>query len=537
MRSVTRSTRKPVASVTLARPIGNRLAKYLDRGQVLTSSELVERLKHEGASDANARQIISRNSNTNGVWRSEELRLARDERLFAEKQFVGTPAFLIAVGEKLRKTSRQGFARCVIALAKDAVLHRVNVIRLLAAPTEMEMSDNPPRGVLYENELAGLRELGVRLIQRDTALESIVAPGDMDSEELDSLANQGAQQLRYEALLTRILVERLRRQNMLSWNRVELPDVETPYTLFNRQLFSAYGFSYLSPIVRWKEGAASPTPCPVLIDCYHDVCATPQVQSFLQRIERATIRRRRRLPTLGLIAARDFDADAWKLARHHGLMTVSFRQMFGDEALNAMAQVEQLMNGLGRESPADGQRRFEGIAKLLDDLKTNPVIRDLRSIAFEAISALILRSQGFESVELGRIVPWQETTRDVDVFAVRGDELRIIECKAYHRKKSISGEEVRKFFTQTVPALKQWMRQTDRRFSTCTASIWTTGPIGKDAGDTLYKLPRSNGDVWDIRRMSDLYDDIPRNIRERSIQLLESIALTKTDATDNSSES
>jgi hypothetical protein len=526
-----------MASLTWTPSRENRLSKFLGNGQVLTSSELLAELRREGLAPANARQVVSRNSNISGVWRTQNLRLARDERLFAEKRFVGRPEFLVAVGEKLRKTSRQGFARCIIALGKEGVLHRVNVIRLLAATAESERSESASGANSYEKELAGLQELGVQIIQRNTALESLVAPSVLDSESVDLFANWAAQQLRYEALLARILVERLRRQNMLSWNRVDLPDVDKPYTVFNRQLFSAHGFSYLSPIVRWKDGATAPTPCPVLLDCYHGRCALPQVESFLQRIDRATIRRRHKLPTLGLIAARDFDGEAWNLARHRGLMTVSFRQMFGDEALNVMAQVEQLLNGLRREASEDGQLRFQEIAQLLDDLKTNPVVCDLRSIAFEALSGLILRSQGFESVELGRIVPWNDTTRDVDVFAVRDGKLRAIECKAYHRRKSISGEEVRKFFTQTVPALKRWMRKTERLFSTCTASIWTTGPIGNDARDALYELSLPKGDEWDIKRMSDLYDGIPPSIRERSIKLLDSIALTKTDVVDRSIES
>jgi hypothetical protein len=79
-------------------------------------------------------------------------------------------------------------------------------------------------------------------------------------------------------------------------------------------------------------------------------------------------------------------------------------------------------------------------------------------------------------------VPWQQTTRDVDVFGIRGDELHIIECKAYHGKKSISREDVRKFFTETVPALKGWLRTHNRPFERCIAEIWTTGHKGKDVG-------------------------------------------------------
>jgi len=507
---------------------GNRLLSYLCGGRVCTSSELIRHLMSEGVGAVNARQIISRQSNTDGVWRSTHVRLEGGERLFAERSAVGSPVFFKNIGEKLKKTSRHGLARCVAALGTHQVLHRVNVIRLLAVSIGAESTAIGRLAHLYENELAGLRELGARIIQPDTALESIVAPGGLDVADLDAFANLGADQLRYETMLTRILGERLRRQNMLSWNRIDLPDAEKPYTLFNDQLFSAFGFSYLAPLVKWKDKSRKPTPCPVLIDCYHGVCTLAQVESFIQRVERATIRGKQRMPSLGIIAARDFDRDAWQTARHKALMTVSFRQMFGDEALDAMVQVEKLLNGLGHGTANDRQDCFKEMARLIEDLKTNPVITDLRSIGFEALCALILHTRGYQSVEMQRKVPWGNTTRDVDVYGLRDDELYIVECKAYHKRKSIIGSEVKKFFEETVPALKKWMRLNTRHFSKCKAEIWTTGPIGKDAGDTLHQLHRPKTDEWNLTRMSDMHDDIPKAIRTRSIRLLESIALTES---------
>lgn len=516
-------------SMAGAQTVGrNRLGKYLAEGELLTSSELASKLTSDGYSGVNARKLISRYANTNGIWRSEKVRLAKDERLFAHKKRLGTERFLRIVGEKLAETSRQGLARCIQSLVDVLVLNRISVLRLLAVHARPPLSDLPAMAEDYGGELSGMEELGVRAVRRGTPLESIVVPGISESGDLDWLTNLAAQGLRHQVLLTRILVDRFRRENMLAWNHAELPQLDNPYTVFNGHVFSAFGFSYLSPLQRFKEAESKPTPCPVLIDCYDGECSLPQVASFLQRIERATFRAKRRLQALTIIAAADFTNEAWTFSRSRGLMTINFRQIFGDTALDAMAQVESLINSLRNKTVDEAERHFEQMEKLFDDLKTNPIITDLRSIAFEALSALILRCQGFEGVELGRIVPYAKSSRDVDVFGICGDELRIIECKAYSRKRSISGGEVEKFFTETVPALKHWLRATNRHFSRCNASIWTTGPRGKEAGDTLYKLQRPEGDVWDIIRMSDQYDQIPKTIRQRSVKLLEAIAFSKT---------
>ena len=508
----------------------NPLVKFLCDSTVLTSSELINRLKDTGLTDASARQTLRRNCNGTDVWRSEKLRLPKDERLFAMRSTVGEPSFYKNAGEKLKGTTRHGLARCLDALSGRTVLHKVDVMKLLAV-SENGSGPKSPGKRMYEHELAALEEIGVSVIHRHTRLESVAALTDIDGEDADELANIASASVRTEALLTRVLGERLRRQNMCSWNLLELPDAVKPYTTFNGQIFSSFAFSYLSPMVRWKKGSSHPTACPVLIDVHHGLCSPPQIEAFLQRIERATRRGKAVLPYLGIIAAKDFVTDAWTAARKKGLMTVSFRQMFGDEALEAMVQMERLLHALNAgNATSDAEDQFDKFSVLLDELKTNPVVTTLRAIGLETIAGLALRTDGHESVELGRMAPWQDTTRDVDVFGYRADELRILECKAYHKHKSIPPEDVTKFFTQTVPALKKLIASTGmRKFKTCRAEIWTTGPLGNKARDELYRLKAPKTDEWKMVNGTDLRKTLPDSVKQRGVELLNAIAVEKTE--------
>lgn len=534
-----RDKENEMTTATRVRSQENPLLRHLSPGTVLTSSELIRCLKATGLSDDNARQLIRRNAARGQVWRSERLRLPKDERLFANEASVHTPGFFRAVGAKLLETNRRGLARCLQALGVCQALHKVDLMRLLAVSPESV--GNSTRGArrLYEDEIAGLEEIGAVVVQKGTPIESVVAPGQLGSAMLDELAAKAAAAVRKESLLARILIERLRRQNLFSWNRVELPDPQRPYTVFNDQIFSSYGFSYLSPLVRWKGEANQPTPCPVLIDSYHGLCLRSHVHSFLQRIDRATIRGRSRLPSLGIIAARDFEREAWAEARRRGLMTVNFRQIFGDEALDAMVLVEELLHDLSKETGAlDAGSQFEHFSELLGELKTNPVVAILRSIGFEAVAGFVLRAQGYEQVELGLIVPWEETKRDVDVFGFRGegDELRVVECKAYHKKKSVPAEDVTKFFTETVPALKKRLREQGREFAICKAELWTTGPLGRDARDKLHSLPRPKGDDWKLLKGDEIQTLLPRSIKKRATELLNAIAMEDSKVEDEMGE-
>lgn len=501
----------------------NKLAPFLKGGALLTSSELIARLRADGISESNARQILRRQSASDGIWRSEKLKLARNERLFAVRRFVGTDAFLRAAAEKLRQTHRWGLARVLATLADQHVIHKVDILRLLAVSLQSEADTSSVTRRVYDVELEALKELGIKVIQRYTPLESLVSPA-VAVDTADEAAIEAISRLRREVVLARVLTEHMRRQNLLAWNQVENGDFASPYTVFNNHVFSSTGFSYLSPLCRWNKSKNSPTPCPVLIDCYADECSIFQVESFIQRIDRVSNRGKSKMPVLGVLGARGFHSGAWIKAKKRGFLTINFRQLFGDEALEAMIVVEDVLTSLSQEGEAPTDA-FTHFSQLLKDLRTNPVVTTLRSIGFEAVAGLILRAKGYEQVELGRVVPWNTTNRDVDVFGLRDNELFVIECKGYHRKKSLLEEDVTRFYSQTLPALKKWLRTNQRSFDRCTAEIWTTGSLGQVAEGMLCQLKSPEGDTWQMKRLGDLKTLIPSSIRKRSIELLESIAM------------
>ena len=116
------------------------------------------------------------------------------------------------------------------------------------------------------------------------------------------------------------------------------------------------------------------------------------------------------------------------------------------------------------------------------------------------------------------------TSRDVDVLGFKGDELRIVECKAYHKKKSLLPEDVSKFFCETVPAAKKQLRQQHRSFETCKAEIWTTGPIGEKAQSELNGLSMPSGERRELVSVGNRSDLFPQAIRSRGTELLKLIA-------------
>lgn len=514
-----------VTSPSMRRPPrGPTLLNVMGPSEVLTSSELQERLVSRGYGKAGAKQAISRAARAgDGLWRSNILQLPRGERLFARSSFAGTREFYQAAQERLRST-RPGLARCLEGLAENQVLHKVHAQRLVGAAVQARDIASSPT---FDASIRALSELGVRVASRGAAHEYLLGGDQEPSSETDRQALQELVTLRKESVLARLLVNRLRKQNLVSWSGSELPSRELGHVVFNGQVFTAVGFSFLAPLVRVNSTTRKATPCPVFIDTFAGLCRLGEVQAFVARADNARCWGKLRQPYLGVIAAREFDDIAWKEAKSRGLITVNLKQMFGEEALNAMAIVERILGdlkaGRGQDNAIKEMREF---TDALESLKSNPVVADLCAIGFELLTGLVLRAEGYEGVTLGQDVPFQgQRTRDVDVFGNRGDDVIVVECKAHHERKELTREEVKKFFTETVPAFRAWWtKKQGRQPRKCTAQMWTSGQVGRDAEEMLQGLAlKANLDPA-LVGPSKIIERLPSSLKTRAVGILDALA-------------
>lgn len=495
------------------------ISQLIGSSEVVTTSELQERLVAEGRAPANARQAISRAARSDpDLWRSERLQLPRGERLIARAEFAKTRAFYRAVGARL-KVARPGLSRCLDLLASDGVINRVHAHRMSGAPVIDGRSPS------FVSEIAALAELGVTVGAAGLRHEYLSAADVLGTVDREQRALSALQSLRRDNLLARLVVDRLKKQNVLTWNGTDLPRGDKGYVTRNDQVFSATGFSYLAPLVR-KNATGKFSPSLVLIDTFAGLCTLLDVQSFVARAHGATSRGQARQAFLGVIGARDFDEAAWKEARNQGLLAINFRQMFGDEALNAMAAAETILGSLGESQESTLSSGLVNFAEALESLKTNPVVADLCAIGFECLAGLVLRSEGWEAVALGQDVPFRgERTRDVDVFGSREDQLVMLECKAYHERKELTRDEVKKFFTETVPACREWWTQKEKRPpALCRAQIWTSGTVGEPAQEALKELSLGKGIEAALCGPADIAERLPPKLKSRAIGLMSALS-------------
>jgi len=504
------------------------LNSLLGPQEVLSSEELLSRFLSKGVNNDAARKLLSRAASRDEVWRSETFKLAGNRRLYARLEFAGSSEFYRQAAERVTQTERKGISRCLALLAKEDVLLDLGAHKLLASPVaEAPNSEKYPS---YDDEVLALTEFGIveRLLPSNHSYLVPANKFDDDDSLPDTLAFKQLSRYRIECMLARLLFDSFRRQNVIAWNQFDIADYRKGYVAFNGQVFTAFGYSFLRPITTWED--KKPKSCPVLLELVPGTCEQCEYEGFVERVKRATFRANTQQRYLGILAASDFSKKVWSEAQKQGFWTINLRQVFGDTALDILAQFEILLRAVDPGSEPDPNVDIDSITTLLAELKSNPIVTDLRSIAFETLTALTMRAEGYEDITMGTDAPFLETTRDIDVHGRRGDVAAITECKAIVDANELKGGEVTKFFTETVPAFAKWHRKKHGNFTELKAQLWTTGQIGNEAQEAFDSLSIANEISADIKDREAIIAVIPRQLKERLQKLLTSIAMPTNNA-------
>ena len=495
------------------------LSDHIAPNEILTSGQLAERLIATGLSPAAARQVISRNHNDPAVW-VLPFRLPRRSRLFTLRASVQNEVFYHRLSAVIAE-SRPGLARTILMLLKRQILLRADAQRLLAAPLRPKSSRTPT----YQVEVNALVDLQLCQVEgAETALERLTLNALVGSQSSHQLARSERARQIVDMHLTRMITDQFRKQAVIGWTSATLADLETGTVRFSDHVFSAFGYSWLDPLVRRAVGK-KPKSVPVLFDVCARECDVHDVRGFLHRLARIGSNRNARMPVLGVIAAYAFAADAWSVAKRHGLLAINLRQSYGDAALATLAKMEHLLRLAGAGDLFSEHATAIDLDELADDftaLRVHPYVAALRSLGLEVVTAVLLRAQGWENVQLGRVVRFQDTERDVDVMGTRGgeDEIYLVECKAAHEAKELDPAHVLKFFTETVPAaLKVFTNVTK-----CQAEIWTTGRIGERAQATLASLELRKCVRATLQEKTDILSLVPTPLLQCK-RLIETISL------------
>lgn len=109
------------------------------------------------------------------------------------------------------------------------------------------------------------------------------------------------------------------------------------------------------------------------------------------------------------------------------------------------------------------------------DGKTN----NLRGDLFE-LAVGYYHSRDCNNLYIGKLINFEGTTRDADVFAVFSNKIIIAECKGYKRKLSV--EVIEKWLSETISIFRKYILTQDvYNNKELIFEFWSTGGFTEDA--------------------------------------------------------
>jgi hypothetical protein len=393
---------------------------------------------------------------------------------------------------------------------------RTSIEKLLASPLVPRQSQRYPS---LQEEAEALIDLGaVRWEGVGTAIERLVDYRLFETAQSAVEAKLQWAQRAVAAKITRILADQLRRSNVITWGSIPPLESDSGLVPFNNLPFDHVGFSRLGPMLRFTRKSDQPSPTPVAFDIHAKPCHAMDAEAFLDRLQRAGMNKTSRLPILGVIAAPEFEKEAWRLAKNAGLMTVNLRATFGEPALAAMAAIEQLLARVGDTTTAPSNEIVDQLAFTMEGIAGSPIVSDLRSLGLEVLTGLVISQLGWPTIELNKHYAFKspddpEATRELDVLGIKtgGQRLYAVECKAEHKDKELDPAYVTRFCCETVP----WMvreKSKHRVPDEVSAEIWTSGQVGDEARKRLQKLSLPRNYRVELRGLSDVQNLIPQDL-------------------------
>lgn len=454
--------------------------------EVVPSMVLLRRLEKKGYSPSAARKILERDFSGTGVWRSNQLRLKTKARLYASSLYYGDAGFLDAIRPVLEE-QRPGIARVLRAIELQDAIDESDVTRLTAVRL-----DRNGAGRALARARSAIEEAGLgKMEMGPTGRSYLVRLKHAGTEEGRKLGYHLLARREAERGWLKLLLQHLRLQGIIEWNTPLLYDRQ-----YMSQLFSGYAFSKIRPMLQFKDRKAR--ACPVVFEILTRQAELFDVLAFQERIYRAGANPQAKRRILGIIGAPYFSREALLEAKKNGMMIVNFKEVFGKAALDMMVSAEDLFNTFTAPpgAPEDEDQSESATEKFIASItamRNHPMVTELSGMAFESYACMVLQSAGYEEVKAGLkvkcTIDGKDTYRDCDATGRRSDdeeECRIVECKALNEKNEVTRDDVKYFFTETVPAYLAHVGKSE--VDACQAEIWTTGTVSQDTRDYLESL-------------------------------------------------
>lgn len=184
-------------------------------------------------------------------------------------------------------------------------------------------------------------------------------------------------------------------------------------------------------------------------------------------------------PCMQIFVANKFSAAAFGLLKRHGIIPATPRSLFGEEVADGLVQLRSILSSAA-ESTVDPER-FEALFSKLGKIEGAAI--QLRGTLFEYLTAELFR-QSARDVKMNYIFKPSggKDTAEADVVAVYNDEIRVIECKGYSPRGTVSIDLFKRWLQINVPRChKAISEHPDWRNRPVHFEFWCSGKLSEEA--------------------------------------------------------
>jgi hypothetical protein len=241
--------------------------------------------------------------------------------------------------------------------------------------------------------------------------------------------------------------------------------------------------TYINGLVQYKDNKPKPGFLVADILLGKDVIYIKEVEFLIQKIKiiRAINPSLRLFP---VFITEGVEVNAFNSLKKLGVMVASIKEIFGEnyyELLNSLINTIVNAGSVLKTNPEKYIELMLQLTKLVDG-KTN----NLRGDLFE-LAVGYYYGQTCKYLEVGKKVriDGEFRPREIDVFAIYSEELKLIECKGYNY--AIDDEYILSYLNEKIPALKRWLDKSTFTQRKYTFEIWSTGGFTENATNLLEK--------------------------------------------------
>ena len=189
-------------------------------------------------------------------------------------------------------------------------------------------------------------------------------------------------------------------------------------------------------------------------------------------------------PCMQLFLASRFSDGAFRLLKQNGIIPATPKSLFGEDVADGLVQLQSVLSSAA-ETAVDPDR-FDKLFQQLG--KIEGASNQLRGTLFEYLTAELSRQSLAQTVIMNRVFKPSDGRgeAEADVVAIHNDKIRVIECKGYSPRGTVSLDLFKRWLQVNVPRCYTAIKEhPDWRNLPVRFEFWCSGKLPDEALDFL----------------------------------------------------